>query len=79
MLQESQPEQGLTVRECLELYAGYYSAPRDIAETIALVGLQEKADTLGEVKYGDVDPVSAQRRIETREELGANRAFGEHL
>jgi ABC-2 type transport system ATP-binding protein len=48
VLQESQPEPGLTVRECLELYAGYYSAPRDIAETIALVGLQEKADTLGE-------------------------------
>jgi ABC-2 type transport system ATP-binding protein len=48
VLQESQPEPGLTVRECLELYAGYYSAPRDIAETIRLVGLEEKADTLGE-------------------------------
>jgi ABC-2 type transport system ATP-binding protein len=48
VLQESQPEPGLTVRECLELYSGYYSAPRDIAETIALVGLEEKADTLGE-------------------------------
>jgi ABC-2 type transport system ATP-binding protein len=48
VLQESQPEPGLTVRECLELYAGYYSAPREIAETIGLVGLEEKADTLGE-------------------------------
>ena len=48
VLQESQPEPGLTVRECLELYAGYYSAPRGIAETIGLVGLEEKADTLGE-------------------------------
>jgi ABC-2 type transport system ATP-binding protein len=48
VLQESQPEPGLTVRECLELYAGYYSAPRDIAETISLAGLEEKADTLGE-------------------------------
>jgi ABC-2 type transport system ATP-binding protein len=48
VLQESQPETGLTVRECLQLYAGYYSAPRDIAETIALVGLEGKADDLAE-------------------------------
>ena len=48
VLQESQPEPGLTVRECLELYAGYYREPRGIAETIGLVGLDEKADTLGE-------------------------------
>ena len=48
VLQESQAEPGLTVRECLELYAGYYAHPRDIAETIALVGLEGKADTLGD-------------------------------
>ena len=48
VLQESQPEPGLTVRECLELYAGYYRTPRDIDETIALVGLEERADVLGE-------------------------------
>ena len=36
VLQESQPEPGLTVRECLDLYAGYYSKPRGIDETIAL-------------------------------------------
>jgi ABC-2 type transport system ATP-binding protein len=47
VLQESEPEPGLTVRECLQMYAGFYRAPRDIDETIALVGLQEKADTLG--------------------------------
>ncbi len=47
VLQESQPEPGLTVRECLELFAGYYAHPRDIEETIALVGLEEKADDLG--------------------------------
>ena len=29
------------------MYAGFYLAPRDIDETIALVGLQEKSDTLG--------------------------------
>jgi ABC-2 type transport system ATP-binding protein len=46
VLQESEPEPGLTVRECLELYAGYYRAPRPITETIELVGLTDKADTL---------------------------------
>jgi len=48
VLQESQPEPGLTVRECLDLYAGYYSSPRDIEETIELVGLAEKAATRAE-------------------------------
>jgi ABC-2 type transport system ATP-binding protein len=40
VLQESQPEPGLRVRECLQLYAGYYTHPRRVEETIALVGLQ---------------------------------------
>jgi ABC-2 type transport system ATP-binding protein len=44
VLQESEPETGLTVRECLELYAGYYSRPRDVAETIALAGLEPQTD-----------------------------------
>ena len=44
VLQESQPEVNLSVRECLELYAGYYAAPRDVADTIALAGLTEQAD-----------------------------------
>ncbi|HEX5247534.1 MAG TPA: ABC transporter ATP-binding protein [Gaiellaceae bacterium] len=52
VLQESAAEPGLTVRECLELYAGYYDAPRDIDETIALVGLREKSETLGEQLSG---------------------------
>jgi ABC-2 type transport system ATP-binding protein len=43
VLQESEPEPGLSVRECLAMYAGFYRAPRDIDETIALVGLTEKA------------------------------------
>jgi ABC-2 type transport system ATP-binding protein len=46
VLQESNAEPGLTVREILELYSGYYLEPRDIDETISLVGLDEKADTL---------------------------------
>jgi len=47
VLQESEPEPGLSVRECLELYAGYYSHPRDIDDTIRLVGLGEKAGERG--------------------------------
>jgi ABC-2 type transport system ATP-binding protein len=46
VLQESEPEPGLTVRECLQLYAGYYERPRNIDDTIALVGLEQKADSL---------------------------------
>jgi ABC-2 type transport system ATP-binding protein len=34
----------LTVRELVELYAGYYPAPRSVAETIELVGLGEQRD-----------------------------------
>jgi ABC-2 type transport system ATP-binding protein len=34
----------LTVRELVELYAGYYSHPRPSTETIELVGLAEKSD-----------------------------------
>ena len=47
VLQESEPEPGLSVRECLAMYAGYYRRPRDIDETIALVGLTAKAGALG--------------------------------
>jgi len=53
VLQESEPEPGLTVRECVELYAGYYRAPRPTDETIALVGLTDKAGALaGELSGG---------------------------
>jgi len=34
----------LTVRELVELYAGYYPHPRGVAETIELVGLVDKRD-----------------------------------
>jgi ABC-2 type transport system ATP-binding protein len=47
VLQESEPESGLSVRECLAMYAGFYRAPRDIDETIALVGLTAKAGAPG--------------------------------
>lgn len=41
VLQDSSPEPELTVRECLSLYAGYYSAPRELDDTLAQVGLAE--------------------------------------
>ncbi|MDQ3730134.1 MAG: ABC transporter ATP-binding protein [Actinomycetota bacterium] len=44
VLQECRMEPLLSVRETLDLYAGYYEAPRDVDETIALVGLEGKAD-----------------------------------
>ena len=44
VLQECRVEPLLTVRETLNLFAGYYRAPRDVDETIALVGLEGKAD-----------------------------------
>jgi ABC-2 type transport system ATP-binding protein len=44
VLQESEAEPGLTVRDCLELYAGYYRRPRGVAETLELAGLAEQAD-----------------------------------
>jgi ABC-2 type transport system ATP-binding protein len=41
VLQESEPEAELTAEECLSLYAGYYPAPRPVAETLELVGLTD--------------------------------------
>jgi ABC-2 type transport system ATP-binding protein len=35
----------LTVRESLEMYAGYYDNPRSVDETIELTGLAQKADS----------------------------------
>jgi ABC-2 type transport system ATP-binding protein len=46
VLQESQPEPYLTVRQCLELYAGYFSRPRPIAETLELVGLADRSEAV---------------------------------
>ncbi|HET7177675.1 MAG TPA: ABC transporter ATP-binding protein [Solirubrobacterales bacterium] len=44
VLQSCRLDPYLTVRESLALYAGYYSAPRPIDETIELIGLAGKAD-----------------------------------
>ncbi len=42
VLQDSAPEPGLTVRESLMLYAGYFTRPRSVEETISLIGLEAK-------------------------------------
>ena len=39
-LQESAPDPGLTVKESLGLYAGYYAEPMDADAVLALVGLE---------------------------------------
>jgi ABC-2 type transport system ATP-binding protein len=44
VLQECRLTPELTVTEAVELYAGYYSAARDVGETVGLVGLAGKAD-----------------------------------
>jgi len=43
VLQSSELWPNLTVRETHSIFAGYYRAPRDVDEVIALVGLQAKA------------------------------------
>src|SRR3954447_7451507 len=43
VLQESAPDPGLTVDETLELHAGYHARPRDTAQTLALLGLEDHA------------------------------------
>ena len=43
VLQESQPEPELTVEECVSLYAGYYAHPRQVRNTIDVVGLADRA------------------------------------
>jgi ABC-2 type transport system ATP-binding protein len=44
VLQEGKMHPELTVRESLELFAGYYRSPRDVADTMNLAGLAQKAD-----------------------------------
>ncbi len=44
VLQESRLVPELTPREAVEQYAGYYANPRDVDDTVNLVGLTEKAD-----------------------------------
>jgi ABC-2 type transport system ATP-binding protein len=43
VLQSSSLYPNLTVRESLRVFAGYYAAPRDVGEVIAVIGLEEKS------------------------------------
>ena len=45
VLQSTGVDPYLTVRETIDLYAGYYPSPRDVDEVIDLVGLAEKRNT----------------------------------
>jgi ABC-2 type transport system ATP-binding protein len=59
VLQTSRVEPQLSLRECLELYAGYYPAPRSVQEVIELVGLKERSDVrCGQLSGGQ------QRRVD---------------
>jgi ABC-2 type transport system ATP-binding protein len=59
VLQDSRMHPELTVRESLELFAGYYRRPRSVGETISLVGLAQKAeDRVGRLSGGQ------QRRLD---------------
>jgi ABC-2 type transport system ATP-binding protein len=44
VLQSGRLDPYLTVRESLELYAGYFRNPRPTGDVIALIGLEDKAD-----------------------------------
>src|SRR2546423_4838187 len=44
VLQESRLVPELTPREAVEQYAGYYAQPRDVDDTVDLVGLADKAN-----------------------------------
>jgi ABC-2 type transport system ATP-binding protein len=59
VLQSCRLDPYLTVRESLQLYAGYYDNPRPIAETIELVGLEGKADARASALSG-----GQQRRLD---------------
>jgi ABC-2 type transport system ATP-binding protein len=59
VLQTSRVEPQLTVRECLELYAGYYPAPSPVQEVIELVGLKKRS----EVRCGQLSG-GQQRRVD---------------
>ena len=59
VLQSSRVEPQLTVRECLELYAGYYPAPRAVQEVIELVGLTRRSEVRGGQLSG-----GQQRRVD---------------
>ncbi len=59
VLQSPGSERYLSVRETVELYAGYYAAPRPVDEVLALVGLEDRPDLQGRKLSG-----GQQRRLD---------------
>jgi ABC-2 type transport system ATP-binding protein len=59
VLQTNKLDPYLTVRESLDLFAGYYRAPRSVDEVLELVGLEEK----GEVRTNELSG-GQQRRLD---------------
>jgi ABC-2 type transport system ATP-binding protein len=59
VLQTNAPEQLLSVRECLSMYAGYYRRPLPVGRVLELVGLTDKADTRCDALSG-----GQQRRLD---------------
>ena len=60
VLQSNSLDPYLTVRESLELYAGYFSHPRPVDEVIGLIGLEGKADDRARKLSGGQHPVLVQ-------------------
>ena len=65
VLQECRLTPELTVSEAVAQYAGYYAAPRDVDETVALVGLEQKADARTSQPLGRA-AAAARRRAGAR-------------
>jgi ABC-2 type transport system ATP-binding protein len=59
VLQECQPERLLTVRECLDMYAGYYAHPLPVPQVLSLTGLEDKSASMCEQLSG-----GQQRRLD---------------
>jgi ABC-2 type transport system ATP-binding protein len=59
VLQTCSPERLLTVRECLDMYAGYYPRPLPVPQVLSLTGLAEKASSMCEQLSG-----GQQRRLD---------------
>jgi ABC-type multidrug transport system ATPase subunit len=71
VLQESQPEPGLTVRECLQLYAGYYQAPREIDMDEA----ENLADRIAVIAAGRIVAEGTPQTLGGRERMAAKITF----
>jgi ABC-2 type transport system ATP-binding protein len=67
VLQHDELYPTFSVRECVELFAGYYDRPRDPAEVVRLVGLEEKASARVKTLSG-----GQQRRLDLAVALVGN-------